>query len=71
MGSSPQPYKLSENKMKWLTPKEIQDRLDKFNETNDWSVFHDVPPEQEICVMYPHRFTFSEIKVENIIKELK
>lgn len=37
-----------------LTAQEIKDRLSLFNETQDWSVFDDVPPEQHVSVMYPH-----------------
>lgn len=40
--------------LKLLTPQEIKDRLALFNETQDWSVFDDVPPEQHTSVMYPH-----------------
>lgn len=37
-----------------LTAKEIQQRLDFFNKTNDWSVFDDVPDIQQVNIMYPH-----------------
>lgn len=37
---------------------EIKKRLHKFNLTDDWSVFNDVPDEQAIDVMYPHVLTF-------------
>lgn len=46
---------------KLLTSEEIKTRLDKFNENYDWSVFNDVPPVQQVEVMYPHylkRFAF-------------
>lgn len=39
---------------KLLTAEEIKARLDKFNENYDWTVFNDVPPIQQIDVMYPH-----------------
>ena len=46
-----------------LSSEQIQLRLDIFNETNDWSVFNDVPPIQQVSVMYPHRIlTFEEMK---------
>lgn len=37
-----------------LSNAEINQRLHKFNLTGDWSVFYDVPPLQQVCVMYPH-----------------
>lgn len=37
----------------WLTPEEIQFRLDHFNAFNDWTIFNDVPDSQSISVMYP------------------
>lgn len=41
--------------MRWLTPEEIADRLQRFNETSpyDWSIFDDVPEEQHVDIMYP------------------
>ena len=39
--------------MNILTQAEINDHLHRFNLTNDWSVFDDVPPEQQVDVMYP------------------
>jgi hypothetical protein len=45
----------------YLTATQIQERLDAFNETNDWSVFDDVPPSQHVEVMYPHKIDFSKI----------
>lgn len=44
-----------------LTSAEIADRLKRFNETNDWSVFDDVPESQQVNVMYPHVIDFSRI----------
>lgn len=41
-----------------LTLAEINLRLHQFNLTNDWSVFDDVPPEQQVDVMYPTVFVF-------------
>lgn len=39
-----------------LTSEEIASRIKEFNETNDWSVFNDVPALQQVNVMYPHTF---------------
>lgn len=47
-----------------LTREQINERLKKFNETNDWSVFDDVPREQHVDVMYPHSFNFSILSKE-------
>lgn len=33
---------------------EIKNRLHRFNLSNDWSVFNDVPVEQQHQVLYPH-----------------
>ena len=38
--------------MRELSSFEITDRLIRFNETNDWSVFDDVPPSQHVNIMY-------------------
>lgn len=46
---------------KLLTGEEIEQRLDKFNETEDWSVFHDVPQIQQVSVMYPSRIKLLDI----------
>ena len=37
-----------------LSESEINRRLYEFNMTGDWSVFKDVPPLQQVDVMYPH-----------------
>lgn len=37
-----------------LTSQQIKERLHRFNLTNDWSVFDDVPSDQHVSVMYPH-----------------
>jgi hypothetical protein len=36
-----------------LSRQQIQERLDRFNATNDWSIFNDVPKWQQVDVMYP------------------
>jgi len=38
-----------------LSSEEIQARLDKFNETDDWSLLIGAHPSQQICFMYPHQ----------------
>lgn len=40
-----------------LSIEEIKQRLQAFWDSNeqDWSVFDDVPPIQQVSVMYPHR----------------
>lgn len=58
---------------KMLSPEQIKERIEKFNETNDWSVFDDVPPEQHYAVMYPYsikRLTFNTDLTQQF-KELK
>ena len=47
-----------------MTPKEIRDRLHRFNLTNDWSVFDDVPRSQQVSVMYPHVIRSNETDEE-------
>lgn len=37
-----------------LSDQQIMDRLFDFNVLGDWSVFNDVPPIQQVSVMYPH-----------------
>jgi hypothetical protein len=49
---------------KFLSPKEIQDRIDRFNETLDWNVFNDVPPMQHYAVLYPFK-----MEVHNIMPD--
>jgi hypothetical protein len=53
--------------MKLLSSFEIMDRLIRFNETNDWSVFNDVPPEQHVSIMYPHMLkeVLEKVKAEH------
>jgi hypothetical protein len=50
---------------KLLTPQEISDRLKKFNETRDWSVFNDVPPMQHYAVLYPYEMKTFYIKPDS------
>lgn len=50
-----------------MTPAEIQHRLDLFNQTNDWSVFNDVPEDQHVSVMYPHTINADKI-LKNYMK---
>jgi len=53
--------------MNYLTPFEIRDRIIRFNETRDWSVFNDVPEHQQVCVLYPEVFpsTLKQMKEEH------
>lgn len=57
--------------MKHLTAKEILGRLIKFNETNDWSVFDDVPAEQHVSVMYPHMTPETLQNMKQYYKEME
>lgn len=52
-----------------LTRAEIQDRIQRFNETSpyDWSIFDDVPQSQSVDIMYP--FTISEALLTQISKD--
>ena len=50
----------------WLSAEEIKERLDLFHETNDYSVFDDVPEEQSFAVLYPHRMERLNIIPDNI-----
>ena len=36
-----------------LSAQDIKDRLHYFNLTRDWTVFNDVPPPQQVSVLYP------------------
>lgn len=36
-----------------MSAEQILQRLDWFNKTNDWTVFKDVPVDQQVNVMYP------------------
>lgn len=49
--------------MRELTSDEIRKRLQAFWDSNeqDWSVFDDVPPDQQVEVMYPHRIDAKKI----------
>lgn len=46
-----------------LSQEEINRRLHKFNLTNDWTVFDDVPAVQHVDVLYPHVMVFREPNV--------
>lgn len=46
----------SDGSTKRLSAFEITDRIIRFNETNDWTVFDDVPHSQQVDIMYPHMF---------------
>jgi hypothetical protein len=45
------------NKDDLLSVEEIKQRLQAFWDSNEqnWSIFDDVPPIQQVSVMYPHR----------------
>lgn len=45
-----------------LSSEEINQRLDKFNENYDWSVFDDVPESQFVDIMYPHRMIIANCR---------
>ena len=53
-----------------LSGKEILQRLIEFNETNNWEVFDDVPPEQQHSVMYPHMTKEALIKMKEIYNDI-
>ncbi len=46
-----------------LTSTQINELLDDFNKTNDWSVFDNVPVVQFVEVMYPHVIQFDTDKL--------
>ena len=50
-----------------LTCKQIKERLDKFNENYDWSVFDDVPEIQHVDILYP--FYFKMVKTVSTTEE--
>lgn len=52
-----------------LASVEIVARIKKFNATCDWSVFDDVPPLQQVDVMYPTAFQLYEPEVAAKVTE--
>lgn len=56
---------------KFLSSQDIKDRLHYFNLTRDWTVFNDVPPLQQVSVMYPEvvrSFASSETLPQQLIR---
>jgi len=53
---------------KFLTPKQISDRLKEFNKTYNWEIFNDVPPEQHFAVLYPYEMKSFDIQPDKIKK---
>jgi hypothetical protein len=54
-----------------LSQEEINRRLHKFNLTNDWTVFDDVPAAQHVDVLYPHVMVFRESNESTEAHELR
>ena len=50
-----------------MSVEEIRQRLQAFWDSNeqDWAVFDDVPPLQQVSVMYPHRIKLLELSNAN------
>ena len=53
---------------KLLTPEQVKEKLDKFNETYDHSIFDDVLEEQAYLFLYPH--TLKSFNLEKFQQEL-
>lgn len=53
-----------------LSSQQIANRLHRFNLTNDWSVFNDVPESQQVSVLYPSVIRLLGMTDEEYKKEL-
>ena len=53
-----------------LSPAEIEDRIIRFNQTNDWTVFNDVPEDQQVDVLYPHIINFDKLILNSVFPRI-
>lgn len=46
----------------WMSQEVINEKLDTFNKTGDWSIFDDVPAIQHVSIMYPHTVELLDVQ---------